>query len=84
METRNGGKTEVLGGLSQTNGGKLGPMFINRNSNVSLTFAEVNNSDDPYLQLVVAEKGGEKKSWDTPDAGFKGFRPVFYEGRLAK
>ena len=82
LETLGGGKTEVLGGLSQTNGGKLGPMFINKNSDVSLTFAEVNNSDDPYRQLVVAERGAEKQSWDTPDAGFKGFRPVFYEGRL--
>ena len=84
LMTTNGGQTEVLGGMSQTNGGFLEPMFTNINSSMSVYFAEQNNSDQPYTQLVVAQKGDQKAAWDTPDKGFKGFRPVFYEGRLAK
>ena len=82
LKTTNGGQSEVLGGLSQTNGGHLEPMFVNQNSAMSVYFAEQNNSDDPYRQLVVAQKGDQTASWDTPDAGFKGLRVVFYEGRL--
>ena len=54
LMTTNGGQTEVLGGMSQTNGGFLEPMFTNINSSMSVYFAEQNNSDQPYLQLVVA------------------------------
>ena len=82
LMTTNGGQTEVLGGLSQSNGGFLEPMFTNLNSDMSVYFAEVNNSDQPYTQLVVAQKGDQKAAWDTPDKSFRGFRPVFYEGRL--
>lgn len=84
LETINGGTSEVLGGLSQTNGGHHSPMFINRDSDVSLTFLEVNNSLDPYRQLVTEERNGRQDSWDTPDAKFRGARPVFYEGRLGE
>ncbi len=82
IETKNGGQTEILGGLSQTNNGKLAPMFVNSDSNVSLTFAEVNNSDDPFLQFVIENRGAQTKEWGNPDANFKGFRPVIYESRL--
>ena len=83
LQTLNRGRTEILGGLSQTNGGHLGPMFVNDGSDLSVTFAEVNNSDDPFLQFVAEVGGDRKKDWGDPNAGFKGFRPVFYEGRLA-
>jgi len=83
VQTMHGGQTEILGGLSQTNNGKAAPMFINDNSNVSVTFAEVNNSDHPFLQFVTEAKGAQTKVWGDPNAGFKGFRAVFYEGRLA-
>ena len=81
--TKNGGQTELLGGLSQSNGGFLEPMFTNIGSDMSVYFAEVNNSDQPYLQLVAAQKGDQKAAWDVPDKNFRGFRPVFYEGRLS-
>ena len=82
LQTLNGGRTEILGGLSQTNGGHLGPMFVNDGSDLSVTFSEVNNSDDPFLQFVAETRGMQKKEWGDPNKGFKGFRPVFYEGRL--
>ena len=84
LMTMNGGQTEVLGGLSQSNGGFLEPMFVNRDSAMSVYFAEQNNSDQPYLQLVAEAKGDRKQSWDAPDKDFKGFRPIFYEGRLSQ
>lgn len=83
VETRHGGATEILGGLSQTNNGKAAPMFINDRSNVSVTFAEVNNSDDPFRQFVVERGAASGQTWGNPDASFRGFRPVFYEGRNA-
>jgi len=58
-------------------------MFVNNGSNVSITFAEVNNSDNPFRQFVVETRGAQKREWGDPDAGFRGFRMVVYEGRLA-
>jgi hypothetical protein len=59
-------------------------MFVNNGGDLSVTFAEVNNSDNPVRQFVVESKGAQKKEIGNPDAGFRGFRAIFYEGRLAK
>ncbi len=58
-------------------------MFLNNASDMSVSFAEVNNSDRPFTQFVAESRGAQKKGWGNPDKGFKGFRPIIYEGRLA-
>ena len=62
IETRNGGRTEVLGGLCYTTyGGKLAPMFVNSESSLSATIGEVCYGAEPFEQLVVETRGGEQR-----------------------
>jgi len=62
IETRNGGKTEVLGGFSYTTtAGKLAPMFVNHNSAVFAFFGEVCYNGDPYTTLIQETRGTETK-----------------------
>jgi hypothetical protein len=81
---KNGAKVEILGGLSQTSGSAHGSMFQNSNSDMSVFFSEVNHSDDPFVKFVVENKGAETKEFGDANKGFKGWRPIIYEGRLAK
>jgi len=81
LENRNGARTEILGGLSQTHGGGNKPMFINRNADASVVISEVNYSDTPYLQLVITETEERERRWVEPDTGFRGFRLVSFEAR---
>ena len=80
---KNGAQVEILGGLSQTNGGDVAPMFTNEDSNVSLTYSEVNNWIHPFTTFVVAKQGEKSQEWGDPNTGFRGWRPINYEGRLA-
>ena len=80
---KNGAQVEILGGLSQTNGGHVAPMFTNENSNVSLFYSEVNNWIHPFTTFVVATKGEQTEQWGDPNTGFRGWRAIVYEGRLA-
>ena len=60
LETRGGGRSEVLGGFSYTTtAGKLAPMFVNDNSSVFAFFAEVCYNGDPF-ETLVSEKRGEQ------------------------
>jgi hypothetical protein len=60
LETRGGGRSEVLGGFSYTTtAGKLAPMFVNDNSSVFAFFAEVCYNRDPF-ETLVSEKRGEQ------------------------
>lgn len=53
IETKNGGKTEVLGGFCYTTtAGKLAPMFVNDESYVSVVIGESCFTGDPYTILV--------------------------------
>lgn len=62
IETRNGGKTEVLGGFSYTTtAGKLAPMFVNNNASVYAFFAEVCYNGDPYTTLIQETRGTQTK-----------------------
>lgn len=81
---KNGAKVEILGGLSQTSGSKQFAMFVNDNSDMSVFFSEVNHSEDPFVKFVIEKKGTETKEFGDPNKGFKGWRPVVYEGRAAK
>ncbi len=53
LETRGGGRSEILGGFSYTTtAGKLAPMFVTDNSSMFAFFGEVCFSGDPFETLV--------------------------------
>lgn len=73
IETRGGGRTEVLGGFSYTTtAGKLAPMFVNDNSAVFAYFDEVCYTGDPFRTLIRETRGKETKA---VDRGAGGTRP---------
>ncbi|NJL70757.1 MAG: hypothetical protein HC888_03685, partial [Candidatus Competibacteraceae bacterium] len=79
---KNGGKLEVLGGLSQTSGSKDIPMFVlDGNAQLSLIFSEVNHSQDPYAIFVRETRNGRTETWGDPNKSFRGWRPIFFEAR---
>ncbi len=63
IDTKNGGKTELLGGLAYTttsapDGTQNDPMFINNESSVSISLAEVNYGAPVYTTYVREIRGG--------------------------
>ena len=53
LETRGGGRSEILGGFSYTTtAGKLAPMFVNDNSSMFAFFGEVCYNGDPFATLI--------------------------------
>ena len=63
IDTKNGGKTELLGGLAYTtttgaDGTQNYPMFINADSSVSISLAEVNYGAPSYTTYVRETRGG--------------------------
>ena len=80
IETRNGGRTEILGGLvGDTNAGKMAPMFVNDASQMSVAVAEVCFNHDPFDKLAQETRGGQTKTW-RKDEALSGMRLVIYEG----
>jgi hypothetical protein len=62
IDTRGGGRTELLGGFSYTTtAGKLAPMFVNRDSSLFTFFGEVCFNGDPFTVLVRETRGGETR-----------------------
>ena len=62
LETRPGGRSEILGGFSYTTtAGKLAPMFVTREADVFAFFAEVCNNGDPFLTLIEETRSGETR-----------------------
>ncbi len=62
INTRGGGRTELLGGLSYTTtAGKLAPMFVNDESSFWAFFGEVCYNGDPFATIVEETRGGETK-----------------------
>lgn len=68
IETRGGGATEVIGGLSYTSGGSGGvPMFTVTDSRFSATLGEV-CWDDRYYRVIVREtRKGETREFRSDD-----------------
>lgn len=66
IETINGGKTEVLGGLLYPAYGNPGtkPAFVNTDSSVSLVYGTIDYDMPPtsYVNQVVETRGGETKT----------------------
>ncbi len=62
LDTRGGGRSELLGGFSYTtSGGKRATMFVNDNSSVWAFFAEVCYSGEPFESLIRETRGAETK-----------------------
>ncbi len=63
VETKGGGRTEIVGGFCYANTDvPLGmPMFINHESSLSLTIGESNYRGNPFLTVVRETRGGQTK-----------------------
>ena len=62
LDTRGGGRSEILGGFSYTTtAGKLAPMFVNDNASVFTFFNEVCFSGDPFATLIQESRGKTTK-----------------------
>ena len=60
LDTRGGGRSEILGGFSYTTtAGKLAPMFVNTDSSVWAFFNEVCYNGDPFTVRVSETRGTE-------------------------
>lgn len=58
LDTRGGGRSEVLGGFSYTTtAGNLAPMFVNTDSSVWAFFQEVCFNGDPFQVLIRETRG---------------------------
>jgi len=63
LDTRGGGRSEILGGFSYTTtAGKLAPMFVNTDSSVWAFFGEVCYSGDPFAVLIRETRDAETKT----------------------
>lgn len=70
LETRGGGRSEVLGGFSYTTtAGKLAPMFINDNASVFVFFSEVCFNGDPFETLILEIRETSMKVIKRGDGG---------------
>ena len=59
LETRGGGRSEILGGFSYTTtAGKLAPMFVTDNSSVFTFFNEICFNGDPFVTLIREIRNG--------------------------
>lgn len=78
LDTRGGGRSEILGGFSYTTtAGKLAPMFVNDNSSVFTFFSEVCYNGDPFTVRIRETRGGETKTVGRDEGG-----TTPYSGRL--
>lgn len=81
VETKNGGKTEVLGSFSYTVGpGRLAPMFVIDNAQVSISFAEVNYTGDPFATIVRETRGAITREMKNTDPAWHGHFTLFTAG----
>lgn len=59
LQTRAGGRSELLGGFSYTTtAGKLAPMFVTEDASVFAFFAEVCYSGDPFATIIRETRRG--------------------------
>ncbi len=79
LQTRDGGRSEVLGGFSYTTtAGKLAPMFVNQDATLFTFFTEVCYNGDPFATLVEETRGTETRRirrGEGSTAPFVGRRP---------
>ncbi len=69
IDTRGGGRSEILGGFSYTTtAGKLAPMFVTENSSIFTFFREVCFNGDPFLIRVRETRGSETRQLSKDEA----------------
>ena len=84
LETRNGGRTELLGSFSYTTDqGKLAPMFVIDNAQAAFSFSEVCYSGDPFTTIVRETEGAETRELKMNDPNWGGHFTLFTSGRAA-
>ena len=82
LETKNGGKTELLGGLSYTVGAiDENPMFVINNSQASLSFCEVCFTGKPYPIILRETQNGASKTITQRDPLWGGHFTLFTSGK---
>ena len=81
LETRAGGRTELLGSFSYTVGAHLpDPMFVVDNAQASLRFSEVCYSGQPYDTIVRETRGGETREMKKAAPDWGGLFTLFTSG----
>ena len=82
IQTKNQGKTEVLGGFSYTTmGGKEAPMFTIDNAQASITFREVCFNGEPFSTIIRESQNGEPKMLKEKDPAWKGVFTLYRSGK---
>ena len=85
LETRNGGRTELLGSFSYTTDqGKLAPMFVIENSQAAFSFSEVCYSGDPFTTIVRETQSGETREMKLTAPNWGGHFTLFASGKAAR
>ncbi len=68
VESKKGAKTEILGGLIySTSRPKNTPMFLNEDSDVSITIGECNFNSNFYVKLIEEVRNGIKTTLNRGD-----------------
>jgi len=81
LATTNGGKTELLGGLSYTVGKSLSePMFLIDRASASITFPEVSYNGRPFGLIVRETQGGVTKEVPRMSPAWAGCLTLFTAG----
>ena len=84
LETRAGGRTELLGSFSYTtSGGKLAPMLVVEDSQAAFSFAEVCYSGDPFTVIVRETRGAETRDMTMADPRWAGHLTLLTAGTPA-
>ena len=82
LETKNGGKTELLGGLSYTVGGiDDNPMFVIDRSQASLSFCEICFTGKPFPNILRETQGGATKTMTQQNTLWGGHFTLFTSGK---
>jgi len=82
IETKGGGRTEVLGGFSYSVGKiQLAPMFVIEDSDVALSFAEVCYSNQPFPIIVRETRAGQTRELRQSDPLWKRHFTLFTAGK---
>ena len=81
LETRNGGRTELLGSSSYTTDhGKLAPMLVVTDSQASFSFSEVCYSGDPFAVVVRETRDGVTRETTAADPRWAGHLTLLTAG----
>lgn len=82
VDTRPGGRSEILGGFSYTTtSGKLAPMFVTRDASTFAFFGEVCYTGDPFRSLIRETRKTETKLMNRGEGGTWPYLGMPLEGK---